>query len=177
MLHEKRGYFFFLDAILGLFVLVIGVLLITSSYVNIPKPTQVGLLADDLLGYLSTKKIKDLNNPYAGIGGELWDQDIIIDADNSLLQQIGEFYATNELVIADKFIENVSKGVVPLQFNYEVWLDNKVLYPRLQSAAHNASKTNTQIMLTSKTITFGLINKSTSDIWGPYKAEVYVWEK
>ena len=37
------------------------------------------------------KKLKDLNNVYAGVGGELWNEGIITDADNSLLQQIGEF--------------------------------------------------------------------------------------
>ena len=174
---KKRGYFFVLDAVLGLFVLIIGVFLITSSYVNVPKPTQVGLLADDLLNFLSNTKIKELNNPYAGIGGELWKQGIITDGDNSLLQQIGEFYATNKLDIAEKFIQNVSKGVMPEQFRYEVWLDNTLLYPQTITPEHEKSRNSTEILLTSKKITFGIINKTTSNLYGPYKAEVFVWER
>ena len=174
---SKRGYFFILDAVLGLFILVIGVVLVTSSYVNVPQPAQVGLLSDDLLNFLSNNKIKDLNNPYAGIGGELWKSGNISDADNSLLQQVGEFYATNKLDIAEKFIQNVSIGVVPSQFRYEVWMNNVILYPRTQSAEHIKSKNDTELLLTSKKITFGIINKTTSNIFGPYKVEVYVWER
>ncbi|MDP3764882.1 MAG: hypothetical protein Q8R04_00060 [Nanoarchaeota archaeon] len=177
MTIKKRGYFFVLDAMLGLFVLVIGVILINSSYVNVPQSTQVGLLSDDLLNFLSNKKIKDLNNPYGGIGGELWNNGIITDADNSLLQQIGEFYAANKLDIAEKFIQNVSTGIIPIQFKYEVWMDNVILYPKIPSLEHISSKNSTGILITSKKLTFGIINQATGNIWGPYKAEVFVWEK
>ena len=174
---KKRGYFFVLDAVLGLFVIAIGIFLISTSYVNVPQLTQVGLLSDDLLNFLSNTKISNLNNPYAGIGGQLWKQGMITDADNSLLQQIGEFYAKNNLDIAEKFIANVSKDVVPAQFEYEVWMDGIVLYPRAPTAEHIESKNSTKLLLTSKKITFGIINKATSDLWGPYKAEVFVWER
>ena len=174
---KKRGFFFVLDAVLGLFVIAIGVFLITSSYVNVPQLTQVGLLSDDLLNFLSNTKIKDLNNQYTGIGGQLWKQGTITDADNSLLQQIGEFYAKNNLDIAEKFIANVSKDVVPEQFKYEVWMNGAVLYPRTPTAEHLKSKNSTKLLLTSKKLTFGILNKTTSDLWGPYKAEVFVWER
>ena len=177
MLLKKRGYFFILDAVLGLSVLIIGVFLITSSYVNVPQTAQVGLLSDDLLNFLSNTKIKDLNNPYAGIGGELWSGGYISDPDNSLLQQIGEFYSLNKLDTAEKFIQNVSTGIVPRQFRYEIWVGATLLYPKVPSAEHSKSRNSTELLLTSKKLTFGILNKTTSDIWGPYKAEVFVWER
>ena len=177
MVLKKRGYFFTLDAVLGLFIIVIGVFLVTSSYVSVPQPAQVGLLSDDLLNFLSNTKIKNLNNQYAGIGGDLWSQGIITDADNSLLQQTGEFYAKNNLDIADKFLSNVTQGVVPQQFRYEVWMNGIILYPKIQTSEHKISRNSTELLLTSKKITFGVANKTTSNIWGPFKAEVYVWEK
>ena len=177
MLMKKRGFFFILDAMLGLFVLVIGVFLITSSYVNTPTSTQVELLSDDLLSFLSNTKIKDINNNYAGIGGELWNQGMITDADNSLLQQTGEFYAKSQLDTADKFIQNVTQGIVPSQYNYEVWMNGNLISPKTPTQEHTNSKSKTRLLLTSKKITFGIINKTTSGIWGPYKAEVFVWEK
>lgn len=177
MLVEKRGYFFVLDAVLGLLILVIGVFLITSSYVDVPQPVQVGLLSEDLLAFFSNTKIKDLNNPYVGIGGELWKQGAITDPDNSLLQQIAEFYATNNLDIADKFIQNVSTGIIPPQFRYEVWMNNVIIYPKTITIQHTKSRDSTKLLLTSKRLTFGIINKTTSNLWGPYKAEVFVWER
>ena len=174
---KKRGYFFILDAILGTLVIVIGVLLMTSSYVNVPAPTQVGLLSDDLMNFLSSTKIKDINNPYAGIGGELWNQGAITDSENTLLQQIGEFYATQKLDVADKFVQNISGGVVPQQFRYEVWMDGITLYPKAKTPEHIKSRNSTELLLTSKKLTFGVLNKTTSNMWGPYKAEVFIWEK
>lgn len=177
IIKKRRGYFFILDAVLGLFILVIGVFLITSSYINVPQHAQVGLLSDDLLNFFSNKKIRELDSQYAGVGGELWSQGAITDADNSLLQQIGEFYAANNLAIAEKFIQNVSKGVISQQYKYEVWINGITLYPLIQSPEHIKSKNSTQLLLTSKKLTFGIINKTTSNMWGPYKAEVFIWEK
>ncbi|MEK6983368.1 MAG: hypothetical protein AABX33_02245 [Nanoarchaeota archaeon] len=177
MLHKKRGYFFVLDALLGLFILVIGVFLITSTYVETPKPTQVGLLSDSLIDFLSGKTIKNFNSPYAGIGGELWKQGGITNEENSLLQQIGEFYSTNRLEIAEKFIQNVSNGVIPDQFSFEVWFNNVILYPKEPSLEHKKSKSDSELLLTSKRITFGTMNSTTTKIWGPYMVEVFVWER
>ena len=177
MIHKKRGYFFILDAALGIFVLAIGAFLIASLYINLPEPSQVGLLSDDFLNFLSNTQIKDLNNPYGGIGGKLWKDGNITNKDNSLLQQIGEFYSKKQYDLAEKFIRNVSANVIPSQFNYELWMDSSILYPRIPDAGEIASKSKTDLMLTSKKITFGVASTANSSLWGPYKAEVFVWQK
>ena len=174
---EKKGFFFILDAVLGLIIIIIGVFLISNSRVNVQPPTQVSLLSNDLLNFFSKTKIKDLNNPYAGIGGELWNGGVITDQENSLLQQIGEFYATNKGGIAESFVESVSKDIVPYQYRYEVWMNGDIIYPANPSPVHVQSKQSTKLLLTSKKITFGIVNGTLSKIWGPYTAEVFVWEK
>ena len=166
-----------LDAMLGLFVLVVGVFLIMSSYLNVQQPLQVGLISDDLMAYLSNTKIKNLNNPYGGLGGELWRNGNITDRDNTLLQQAGEFYATKHYDVAENFIRNVSENVVPSQFKYEVWIDDFRIYPQILAIQDAYSRGNTTLMLTSKKITFGILNRTTSSTWGPYKAEVFVWQR
>ena len=158
-------------------MLAIGAFLIASLYINLPEPSQVGLLSDDFLDFLSDTQIKDLNNPYAGIGGQLWKEGSITNRDNSLLQQIGEFYSKGQYSLAEKFIQNVSANTVPSQFNYELWIDGQILYPRNPSPEEIASKSKTALMLTSKKITFGVANTTESSLWGPYKAEVFVWQK
>lgn len=177
MFDKKRGYFFVIDAVLGLSIIIIGVFLITASYSKVPQPTQVGFLADDLLNFLSNTRIKDLNNAYGGIGGELWNQGLISNSDMSLLQQIGVFYKTNKLDVTNKFIHNVTLGAVPPQFIYEVWIDGIIVYPNPQTKEHNMSRNSTSLLLTSKQISFGILNTTTADLFGPYKAEVFVWER
>ena len=176
MLCKKRGYFFILDAMLGLFIIIIGVFVISSYYVEVKELTQVSLLADDFLNFLSITKIRDFNNPYTGLGGILWNNKTITNQDNSLLQQIGELYSLNNLNIAEKIIENVSVGIIPPQFRYELLVDEVLIYPLSPAQEHLTSKSNTKLLLTSKMITFGIINKTTSNIWGPYKVEIFLWE-
>lgn len=174
---KKRGYFFTLDATLALFVLVIGVFLVMSFILEVPPPAQVGFITGDIMNFLSGTKIKDLNNPYAGIGGELWKQGAITDYENTLLQQAGEFYYKGKIGLAEKFLQNVSEPIVPSQFKYEVWIDNSRVYPINPDSSHITSKDKTNLLLTSKRLTFGVVNKTTSEIWGPYKAEVYAWQR
>ena len=174
---KKRGYFFMLDATLALFVLIIGVFLVLSFTLEAPTPAQVGFITSDIMNFLSGTKIKDLNNPYAVIGGELWKQGTITDQENTLLQQAGEFYYMKKDDLAEKFLQNVSEQIVPQEFRYEIWIDDSIIYPRNPDAGHILSKNKTNLLLTSKKLTFGIVNKTTSEIWGPYKAEVYAWQR
>ncbi|HLC49824.1 MAG TPA: hypothetical protein VJI97_00165 [Candidatus Nanoarchaeia archaeon] len=174
---KKRGYFFVFDSLLGLMIIIIGIVLINSFYVKVRPPAQATLLSDDLLNFLSTKKIKDINNAYAGIGGVLWSQGHITNADNTLLQQAGELYKKKKYSVAEQFILNVSDGTVPTQYRYEVWMDNTLMYPRNPDAAHISSKSATRLLVVSRKITFGIMNATTAETFGPYKSEVYIWEK
>ena len=176
MVGKKRGYFFILDATLGLFVLVIGVFIILSFTLEVPPPAQVSFITSDIMNFLSSTKIKDLNNPYAGIGGELWKQGAITDQENTILQQAGEFYYRGKTDLAEKILQNVSEPIVPQEFRYEIWIDNSRVYPKNPDSSHVSSKDKTNLLLTSKKLAFGIANKTTSEIWGPYKAEVYAWQ-
>ena len=89
---------------------------------------------------------------------------------------MGEFYSNGQLDTAEKFVKNISE-IVPKQYEYEVWIDGVIMYPRGPSKAHNESKSGTRLLLTSKKLTFGIKNKTTSNMWGPYKAEVFLWEQ
>jgi hypothetical protein len=173
---EKRGYFFELDAALALFILVMGAFFIASYYIKEPEVVQAGLLSDDLMDYLSDTKIRNLDNTYAGLGGELWNKREIVNPDNSLLQQAGEFYATGRRDLVYSFIKNTTTQTVPYQYLYEIWLDNKTIYPQNLSQSHNASRNGTGLFVVSRAITYGLLN-NTPIIWGPYKVEIYVWER
>ena len=190
---SRKGYFFILDAMLGLITLVIGVFLITSAYVSAPQSTQVAFLSEDLMRFLSNTKVKDLNNIYAGIGGSLQSRGYIEDPSNSLLQQIGEFYEKSRqnyplptgetepyMQIAQKFVQNVSEGSIPWQFRYAFCINGEAIYPVASSSCMsyiNSQQGASQSVLlrNSRNIAFGILIND-KEIWGPYKAEVFVWE-
>ena len=177
---NKKSYFFTLDAMLSLGVLVLGSFLIFTSFTKVPSKEQTAGLANDVSAFFSTTKIEDLDNPYCGIGGELWQQGYITNEDNSLLQQIGEFYhrykKTNDaqlLTIAEKCVINVTNELIPLQYKFEFWIDNVLLHPSSPTQQHIYSKGNTTILLPSKNIAYGILD---NDLFGPYEAEVLVWQ-
>lgn len=173
---DKKGYFFTLDSMLSLGILILGSFLIFSSYTLVPSKIQTNILAKDIIDFFGNTKIEELNNQYAGIGGTLWQQGLIIDKDNSLLQQLGEFYFSNNLIIAEKFIVNITNNLVPPQFSFEFWIDDNLIFPSVLTEEHIFSKNSTDLLLTSRKITFGLINDSAVLI-GPYDVEVLVWQK
>ena len=177
---NKKSYFFTLDAMLSLGILILGSFLIFTSYTKVPSKAQTGILAEDVMDLFATTKIKDLNNPYGGVGGDLWKRGYITNSDNSLLQQIGEFYyeyekTNNEAFknTAENFIVSVIKEIVPLQYNFEFWIEDTRLYPSSPTQQHINSKEKTKILLPSKAITYGILD---NELFGPYEIEVLIWE-
>ena len=176
---NKKGYFFTLDAMLSLGILVLGSLILFASYTKEPSKAQTANIANDVSEFFEAK-IKDINNPYCGIGSELWRQGYITNEDNSLMQQIGEFYYNYNqggdaqlLTIAEKCVINVTADLIPPQYKLEFWIDNILLHPSFPTQQHIYSKGNTTILLPSKNIAYGILD---NDLFGPYEAEVLVWQ-
>ena len=174
---NKRGYFFIIDSILALGVLSIGAFLVFTSYVEITPKDKVTILSEDIMDFFANNRIKDVNNEYAGIGGELWNSGSITNADNSLLQQVAEFYTKSNFDTAEQFIENFTINLMPSQFSFELWLDDTLMYPQDPSPEHIKSKNAAKILIPSKKIVHGILNKETGELFGPYKTEVLVWQK
>ena len=173
---KRRGYFFLIDSILALSVLVIGGFLVFSSYTKAPTKEDATVLAESLMDFFSNTKIKDVNNAYAGVGGELWQQGIISNKENTLLQQTAEFYAKHSQDTAEKFILNLTVNSVPPQYLFEFSIDDALLYPKIPSTAHLQSKNSTMLLIPSKKIVHGFLNQETGDLFGPYEAEILVWQ-
>jgi len=86
---HNRGYFFSLDALIALLIILGVVLFIKGPSVNVTHDQRVH---EDLLAALSSIKIGDLNNSYAN---DLRLNGTIKNLNQSVLEQIGEFYANS----------------------------------------------------------------------------------
>lgn len=174
--YARKGYFFLIDSMLALGVLVIGSFLVFSTYTKIPSKEGVELLSEDVMDFFADTKISGVNNEYAGVGGQLWDSGLISNADNSLLQQLGEFYEQDNLDIAEQFILSLTENSIPPQFLFEFRIEDTLLYPQNPSQSHLDSKDRTQVLIPSKKIVHGYLDENTGDLFGPYDAEVLVWK-
>ena len=74
---------------------------------------------------------------------------------------------------AENFIVSVIKEIVPLQYNFEFWIEDTRLYPSSPTQQHINSKEKTKILLPSKAITYGILD---NELFGPYEIEVLIWE-
>lgn len=86
---NKKAYFFSIDALIAL-TLILGVVLVVKPHVTQIAPEMH--LQEDTIKVLSSLKIGEIDNDYAK---NLISQGKITTLNNSVLEQIGEFYATS----------------------------------------------------------------------------------
>ena len=134
-----------------------------------------------------------------GADGGLCDgEELIANGEITLLQQIAIFYeksqedAGNDCYfnpdsedLIERFIGNLVENILPPQYKFEFWLYDsqdldepdddlkQLLYP---AAEQTDSKNAAEVLIPSKKIAYGIMNQETGDMFGPYNAEVLVWQ-
>ena len=126
-MDKKTGQFFTIDAILAAGILVIVILLVSASYTSEPEKAQASFMSQDIVRVFTNLKINDLDNNYAQ---SLIDAGVITRANNTILEQIGEFWAENQIELAKNFSGNVTDSLVPARFGVGVYVDGEEIYSR-----------------------------------------------
>lgn len=175
-MRNKKGFFFILDALLALTVVSVGVFLLVSSYSFTPTRPQTEVILEDVYTYLSDTEIQELNDPYAGIGGELWNTRVITEQENTLMEQIGELHAKGDDAITEAFIDAAVSDLIPPQFRLQVAVDGDSVYPDTEDQALIGSRERTPLLLAKSTVVYGLLNLTTQELWGPSTVTVSVWQ-
>ncbi len=130
----KRGVFFTIDALIAALIMIAGLLLITSSYVSEQPRTVINHLSQDMLNILGELEVHEANNTFIQ---ELVDNGSITDTNSSLLTQLGEFWAEDDLALANEFAQNVSEGILDGIFGYSIAIGNETLYARTNPVTHS----------------------------------------
>src|SRR3989344_5903385 len=89
---NKKGIFFSLDALIALVIILIIILVAFPSIKNNKVESKID---QDILVSLSSISAKDFDNQYVQ---SLITSGVIIEPDKSLLEQIGNFYVTNQTI-------------------------------------------------------------------------------
>jgi hypothetical protein len=188
---NKKGFFFTIDVFMALGVLIVGFLLILATHTFKPIETQTIFFSQDLLEVFASTEVDQINNPtifkmrcnscecgeYCGA---------ITTIDNTLLEQLGEFvyrhqqgcgqkcldYATD---LAKTTINSKTKGLINPQFSYELIIKDKEQgsqYVILNKTLSNQGRT--KLLITNKRLIYGI--SGSREMFGPYVAEVHVWQ-
>ncbi len=178
-LKGRKGYFFLIDAFLAMSVMALGMLLIYSFHSYSPQQVQPLLLADDVMESLSSNNVDDLagNTSRAGFYVRLLaERGNITNMQNTLLEQIGEYYWLGEDDLARGFAINITSEIVPNQYGFEyhinpVNLTHSDFVIRINSIT--ATPEDAMMLVTSKRVVAGVANESM--MWGPMVMEARVW--
>jgi hypothetical protein len=117
----KRGVFFSTDALIAL-TIIFFVMLILYPVFNLKRNDSD--VHYDVMNMISSLEVGELNNVY--VSG-LISSGVINDTNNSLLEQIGEFYVVDR-DLARSFASNVFSGLDFGNDNFGIWYGSSLIY-------------------------------------------------
>jgi hypothetical protein len=171
---NKRGaYFFVIDALIAAMVIFISLIIIFTSHNMVPESSSSLRLVEDYANFLSSTKVREFQGEYVK---SLISDGNITNLDNTLLEQLTEFYyynttGRNTTLIMWNFTQEISKGVVPDQRSLRLYLNNTILYSRSVSSFESSS-----LVLSSKKLSFIRITNDTKTfIYGPVMLDIMIW--
>lgn len=172
MIMNKRGaYFFVLDAMIAGSIIILSLILIFSTHSLRPESSPTLRMVEDYASFLLTTKIREFQGAYVK---SLVNDGNITDLDNTLAEQLVEFYYYNQTGqknttdIMKGFLQGISKGIIPDQRSFAVYINQTLLYERQKIPVGDA-----KLVLNSKKISFKRINETY--IYGPVIFEVKIW--
>lgn len=128
----KKGYFFTLDAILGMFILFAGLMLLSNMYSSSQPRAQISYYSEDIISLLAEIHVDELNNSYLEM---LIANGNITDMENTILEQIGIFYVTNKTNLAKALAENITYELVPERYSISFLVGDDVIYSETRSGS------------------------------------------
>jgi len=172
-MKNKKAYFFTIDGLIALGIIVIGFVLIYASFLIKPPELQAEFFSEDILDILDNTKISNLSSTkfmdIYGISG--------IEENNTILQQVAYFCSNSRKSDATKIIKTATIDGRLISPNYGFELNlmdehgtdqcNNPIYNR-----GNITTANPELVITSKNIIYF---RDGSNLIGPWIAEVNVW--
>jgi len=166
---NKRGaYFFVIDALIASSIILLSLIIIFTTYSLRPESSPTLRMVDDYTDFLITTKVKDLGVKNFTEFVETYN---ITNQDNTLMEQLTEYYYHTDKDTMWNFTREISKGakgIIPEQRNFAVYINHTLIYTRNSTPAQKAD-----LMLSSKKLSFKRINQTY--VYGPVILEVKIW--
>ncbi|MBI2657301.1 VWA domain-containing protein [Candidatus Woesearchaeota archaeon] len=126
----KKGVFFTIDALLASGIIIVAVLLVSNFYSEEQQTVNVNYASQDLVRVFSTMTVGEANNDY--VKG-LISSGQITGTNNTILEQIGDFWADDEIGLARNLTANLSDAIIPKNYGFSVLVNGEEIYSRNMS--------------------------------------------
>ncbi len=126
MVIKKRGMFFTIDAILATSIIIIAIILASSYYVKETKTETIDYMGHDLVRVLTNLKVNEIDNDYVS----LLISEGNITRNNTILEQIGEFWSEDKIGQASELTRNITSSLIPKRYGFGIWVNDELIYTR-----------------------------------------------
>jgi hypothetical protein len=170
---SKKGIFFTIDAILGAGIVFAAVYFASTFYVEEQPTFHVDYKSQDLLDALASANVVEIKNPYVD---SLISSGDITNLDNSIIQQIVEFWVEGDISKANKTASNVSSPLIPTNNGFGVWIDGDAIYTKDVPLKKSLISSKKIVSGASKGQQTGETRSNPPTLFGPAIVEIRVWQ-
>lgn len=169
----KKGVYFTIDGVIAGGIILIVLVLASSFYAKEQPSTHLNFLSQDLIRVLSALTVDETDNIYIN---ERISSGDITNLKNTILEQIGEFWADNEIEFANKTVQNLTEPFISNITGFGMWINNESIYQRSTPITSSLVSNKKIISGIAKGKTSGETRQDPPALWGPAIIEVRVWE-
>ena len=170
----RKGVFFTIDSILAAGIILAVIIFTSQIYVKEVPSFHLNYLSQDLIRTLSAITVKEMDNGYLN---SLIADGTIENTNNTILEQIGEFWASGEIVFANKTAANVTENLVSNITGIGIWIDNDLIYDNGIQVKRSLISSKIPVSGTKKNQASAPYSRNNPPtLWGPAIAEVRVWQ-
>lgn len=169
----KKGQFFTIDGILAAGIVFATIIFASSFYAEEQPTFHVSYMSKDLTDILSAANVQDISNGYIN---SLISDSTITNLDNTVLDQIVEFWAENDIARANKTASNVTAPLVPDIYGFSIFIDDEMIYSRDKPIAKSLTSSKKIISGIAKGQQTAQTRNNPPTLFGPVIVEIRVWQ-
>ena len=167
-----KSQIFIFDMILSFIIIIISLGIVLSYFVTTTENIDIYDYNYQILSGFTQTKINSLNNEEVRI---MFINNQIRNIDNTVAQQVGEFYHNGDLILAQNLTRIFVSDYVNSQMNFRITIynnTNSYILFNITNQGKEDIELSTVSSVKERTI-FGFINKT--QIYGPDKIKIEIW--
>ena len=172
----RKGLFFTIDSIIAGGIIFIVIISTSSFYLKEQPIFNINYLSQDIIVTLSTLNVVEINNEYIN---ERINAGDIKNKDNTVLEQIIEFWYLDDKALANKTASNVTELLVPDTMGFGIWIGNEAIYTRdllIKKSLVSSKRIVSGLGKKNPEISGDPTRKNPPVLVGPFIVESRVWQ-
>ena len=170
-MKENKTQIFIFDLIFSLIIIMVSLGIVTTYFVNTSYNRDIYDLSNQLLNGFTQTKINTLNSDEIR---DMFINNQIKNVDNTVAQQVAEFYYLGNPDLAKNLTRIFIKDYVLTQLSLNLTFSNEIEEIELFSQINfDQNLENSEITSYSSRKIFGFLN--VTDYYGPYEFRVRIW--